>query len=764
MSPSSPRRPFALALSAACIAGLVGGAVISRERAPVRVASAHCEVLLDARRSEHAPTSGELLIQRLVLLGMPESAAIALAQDAALAPAELKTRLALAGLAGAEAEKAMQLHLALQQGRPIAHVGLEPEAAASEAAWQLTLQGADPDAAAWATEAQDGAVVIDELPVRDEVPSPLIATCKSCPQIDFMLTPSTTRRVHSSSVEGSGCVMYRFNVQAGRMYRFSTCTEDGGSAAFDTLFTTWATQCVPGPSSDDACGTASRIDITPAAAGWLFLRVSSVAGSGAFRLSYQDLGTACRTCPAYDRAITSIPLGGAELADSVPVNGCKTYRFTVQPSRVYRFSTCPAAPGSLDTVLRTYTANCVAGPASDDACLNGGSEVVVTSPTSGYIYVTVSGFGGAGGNYVLRYDDATDECHACPVFQASITAPTYAYRTLPGAVLPGQCYTYRVPLVAGRQYRFSTCPALGGSTDFQSQIEIASPDCSSVSSAAGQCGVGAQILFTAVTTGNHLVTVRDIGGTGGTYGLVAGLYSAACPYGDPPTLVPTLGYQFKQGEIEEAGQVVRYPLQMMANRMYRISLCDAGGFGPGMTARWLDNACTPLPGSLIETGGPGSTVEGDCNPYWVTMQNGPARTIPVEVAGTPGAFSLAYREVTCHEFWVAGADEPFGGAGQTYGMQTIIPGNFMQFRIAVNPTRTYTFSLCAGDGAASASFNSRLEIYSGDNCTPMALTRTICGDDERVLVPAAGQSFLMVRMVDEGGAGGTFRLFARREP
>ncbi len=82
------------------------------------------------------------------------------------------------------------------------------------------------------------------------------------------------------------------------------------------------------------------------------------------------------------------------------------YRVSVTSGAEYTFKTgCgDGATASYDTYLELYNAGCTEVAINDDGCENFRSTITWIATDTGYAYLKVRGFNGAGGNYTLAYD------------------------------------------------------------------------------------------------------------------------------------------------------------------------------------------------------------------------------------------------------------------------------------------------------------------------------------------------------------------------
>lgn len=136
---------------------------------------------------------------------------------------------------------------------------------------------------------------------------------------------------------------------------------------------------------------------------------------------YQDEGSICRTCPSYDLNLTPATYWQTNTNSHIE-NGCKIYRIYVNSGSIYTFKTgCDdGATANYDTYLELLNNNCSTILAVDDNCESQRSDITWKANYSGYVYLKVRGFGGAGGNYTLAY-----HYNICTNWQVNPISETY---------------------------------------------------------------------------------------------------------------------------------------------------------------------------------------------------------------------------------------------------------------------------------------------------------------------------------------------------
>ena len=103
---------------------------------------------------------------------------------------------------------------------------------------------------------------------------PVPSICKSCPEYDFSISPSTSWQTSSSSHVSNGCKMYRLSVTSGQSYSFKTGCGDGATANYDTYLELYNSSCNLIDEDDDDCeDNRSKIEWTANYTGYAYLKV-----------------------------------------------------------------------------------------------------------------------------------------------------------------------------------------------------------------------------------------------------------------------------------------------------------------------------------------------------------------------------------------------------------------------------------------------------------------------------------------------------------
>ncbi len=631
--------------------------------------------LIDHARPDAPMDSEAVLAGRLAILGLTgETIRVAIDQlGVARGYSEVLTDEDILALAGderpgtIERAKFLDLARAYLEGRPVSFVGIEttPDEVAL-VTHLVAREGADPDRAAWfalglrtlqgdeelrrraelagalAGEPHQTERILEAaraIPAAGDVPadferaptgivdlpgvSPVAqGFCRTCPSTDFAFpTPTTTYKTHAWSLGPGDCKIYRFTVTGGRKYRFTFC-EGGGTATFDTMLATFATQCSAGPASDDSCGLRSQVDYDAPAAGYVYVRVSDKLNrGGTYTLAYKDAGpasTGCRPCPQYDFGVLSPTSTWRTHSSSFSSGGCRIYKFLLYLNRSYDFSFCDGGgTATFDTRLDTFWGNCALGPSNDDACAAGRSALSLTSTATQYLYVRVSANGPAG-NYTLAYRDRTDLCQACPNFNYGTFTPTTNWAAHSASLTSARtCATYRFPVKSNEAYKFTFCEG-GGWTTFDTTLTAFAYDgvtCAPIAfNDDSYCGPASDLEVAPGYDGFLYVQVGTASGATGNYRLAFTIQ--AQDWCTPPMFgpfTPALTYQTHASVLptQVAATSLRvYAFDLVAGESTIFTMCptDPNGDPTGASAAIDAGLAVFTPGC----GGPVATVDLDC--------------------------------------------------------------------------------------------------------------------------------------------------------
>jgi hypothetical protein len=148
----------------------------------------------------------------------------------------------------------------------------------------------------------------------------------------------------------------------------------------------------------------------------------------------------CQPDCVYDFLISPTTSWQLHASSHASSYGCKIYRFTAISGRTYTFQTAcgNGATANYDTYMFLYNnANCTQIASNDDACGSSGSRIEWTADYTGYAYVKIRGWAGAGGDYTMAYS----YCTSAPSQPGAITGPA--------TVCNGSTNTYSIAAMSG---------------------------------------------------------------------------------------------------------------------------------------------------------------------------------------------------------------------------------------------------------------------------------------------------------------------------
>ena len=230
-----------------------------------------------------------------------------------------------------------------------------------------------------------------------------------------------------------------------RQAEISLCTQDGGSANFDSYLCLFDGNKNLVASNDDACGQASKITYSPSSYGSApaFLVVSGYGNSyGDYTIAHREVTTTTMAPTTTIPRLTTYCNGRYTQSESgslVPTTGWQTasgslnaagdttrYRVTATADGYYEFSLCSADGGSAgyDSYLCLLNSAGTLINGNDDACSTQ-SKVAGTLSTGTY-YIQVSGYGSNYGTYTLAY-------RRLPQAPTTTTLPRVTTTTIPTA-------------------------------------------------------------------------------------------------------------------------------------------------------------------------------------------------------------------------------------------------------------------------------------------------------------------------------------------
>jgi hypothetical protein len=342
---------------------------------------------------------------------------------------------------------------------------------------------------------------------------------------------------------------------------------------------------------------------------------------------------ACVSCPTYDFELTPTSTWQVH-SGSHPSNGCKIYRVAVTAGWNYYFKTgCgDGATANYDTYLELLDGSCVMLTQNDQGCESNRSLISWTAPYTGYAYLKVRGYNGAGGSYTLAYR-AVNGCVAT-TSRGSVTVPDHNTEILiDNCTYAGQ-YNTIYSVVSGRVYRFRSSVA----TDY-----LTLTDQRNIVLAHGVT----PLTWTATFSGNVRLHVHTNSSCGTdntcreTYVQCAscGAACVSCPKYDFE-LTPTSTWQVHSGSHPSFGCKI-YRVAVTAGWNYFFKT----GCGDGATADYntylelLDDSCVMLTQNDDGCESNRSLIS------WSATYTGYAYLKVRGYGGAGGSYTLAYRAV-----------------------------------------------------------------------------------------------------------------------
>ena len=352
--------------------------------------------------------------------------------------------------------------------------------------------------------------------------------CTTIPDYDYALSTSIIWNTHSSATDPLNAYchkkVYRVHVDPGFTYTFKTGCGDGATADFDTKLYLYNSSGTELASNDDGCtGALSKIEYYSNRAEYLYL---VVRGYNQYSTGSYTLAHKMEFNPSY-YSIT-------------PTTSYQTHSFTTSsttPSKIYRFyvssddvsnhstfifkTTCgDGASASFDTYMNIRDANGTQLTSNDDgACGNTGSYIAYQPTQSGYLYLTVRGYGTSTGSYTLAYKKG---CVNLPDYHYPITAYN-SWSTHSSQTSSGSCTDYKIYktwMDAGYAYTFKTGCDDGATADFDTQLELYDSDGTRIAFVDGGCESSrSKLVYLPAQSGYMYLKVKGYSSYVGSYTL-----------------------------------------------------------------------------------------------------------------------------------------------------------------------------------------------------------------------------------------------------
>lgn len=242
------------------------------------------------------------------------------------------------------------------------------------------------------------------------------SVCGPCNAFDHSLGVSDTWANYTSSYLPGGCQVYRVQVVEGYQYTFKTGCGNGAYSDHPSRIELFDTGCELLASDVDGCGDdGALLEYVASQTGSLYVRVSSVDGSGGVHtLAFRRSGV-CRTCPDHDQEFT--PTLQWQTTEASYFNGgCSQYRMNLQAGHTYVFKTgCgDGAQADHSAGVELYDSACMLLEQANGNCVGNGARLFHMPVLSGAYYVKVQGItNGLVGTHTLAFKDlgtSADQC------------------------------------------------------------------------------------------------------------------------------------------------------------------------------------------------------------------------------------------------------------------------------------------------------------------------------------------------------------------
>jgi hypothetical protein len=361
--------------------------------------------------------------------------------------------------------------------------------------------------------------------------------------------------------------------------------------------------------------------------------------------------TSCLNCPSYDFSINPATTWQTH-SSSHPANGCKMYRISVTPGYEYTFKTgCgDGATANYDTYLELFNTSCNIIISNDDGCESSRSKITWTATSSGYVYLRVKGFSGAGGSYTLAYNyvNQVAPCLNCPSYDFSVSSST-SWQTHSSSHGTNGCKVYRISFSQGNQYSFKTGCGDNATANYDTYLELFNSGCAIVASNDDGCESNRSLItWTATYSGYGYLKVRGYNGVGGSYTLayMHAVQSGSClncPSYDF-TLSPSSSWQTHSSSHGTNGCKV-YRVAVSANKSYTFKT----GCGNNATANYdtylelFNSSC-----SIVASNDDGCESNRS-KISWTSSYAGYAYLKVRGYNGAGGSYTLAYNYISLKE-------------------------------------------------------------------------------------------------------------------
>ncbi|MEJ8801261.1 MBG domain-containing protein [Pontibacter sp. H249] len=395
------------------------------------------------------------------------------------------------------------------------------------------------------------------------------------------------------------------------------------------------------------------------------------------------------------------------------------HQFYGEAGKSYRFSFCSYLGGSStgDPTLKITDTSGNELAANDNA-VGLASEVNWICKTTGYYRV------------VHENKDLTTGTARVLAYDMASLYPSTSNYTARGA--SGSMYRFYAE--AGKNYRFSLCSYLGGSSSGDSELKLYNASGVEIASNDDAVGLTAEVNWICTTTGYYFVQQQGKEGTTGAN------VERTIAY-DMPNLYPSGSNYTARGA---SGSIYKFYAE--AGKNYRFSHCSyLGGASTGDSELKLYNSTGTVIASNDDAVGLSAELNWICTAsgYYFVQQQGKSGT-----TGASAERTIAYDMPSVYPH--TSTYTARGGSGSMY-------------RFYGENGKTYKFSLCETMGGSSTG-DSEMKIYNSQGAE-VATNDDACGTASEITWTCTASGYYFVQQQGKSGTAGASaeRLMAYKE-
>ncbi len=468
----------------------------------------------------------------------------------------------------------------------------------------------------------------------------------------------------------------------------------------------------------------------------------------------------CYDCPSYDHGTYYPSTSWNTHSDSFLDGYCRMYRFYLYSGNPYTFTTgCDGGSSAdFDTRIYLYNSSCTQVAFNDDAC-GLQSQIDYTPGSSGYYYLKVEGYGGAGGSYTLAYKYTsvpTDHCYD-PPSDYDFSRTIYSYWSTHSDDFDADgCRVYRFYMYDDRAYDFTCCSSDGaGGSGTTGDIDFRMYNSSGTQQwyidGSSSCSYDATTIgssyeaWTPSSDGYYYLKVEEYYDSNADYTL-AYRYQVPCetpgtPTTYSPTDVTTDGANFSWSAGSPAGDpTVTY--------YWAVGTSSGVTYESGYTVRGSTTGTTASTSSLSEDTGyyfnvrACTSCDGSCSSY-----------------GTARYFQTGY----CHDCPTYDYGTYYPSPSWAIHSTSFDDDECIIYRFYLYSGTEYSFTTGC-DGGSTADFDTYLELYNS-GCSMVASNDDACGLQSQIDYEcvSTGYYYLKVRGFSSTSSG-SYTLAYRENP